>query len=243
MIDIVKKHYDEHLSGFYSWMSGDFSEKVSQVKQFFTDNGILPSGSKYAVDLGSGHGIQSQALTELGFTVTAVDFSEQLLNELKQNTGSKVKRVNTDLTKYQYSAENTPELVVCMGDTLTHLASTEDVKSVIYNAALGLGKQGKIVLSYRDMTSELTGTSRFIPVKSDENMILTCFLEYFENYVNVNDILYKRNGDKWEMKVSSYPKLRLSKETVYGYLTGSGFDIILTNDMNGLHYIIAQKIN
>ena len=33
MISKVKLHYDNHLSELYSWMAGDFTEKVSEIKE------------------------------------------------------------------------------------------------------------------------------------------------------------------------------------------------------------------
>ena len=82
----VKEHYDNHLGNFYSWMCGNFDEKQRKYQQFFTKNNIVPLSSKIAIDLGAGHGIQSSALAKLGFKVHAVDFNEQLLGELKNNT-------------------------------------------------------------------------------------------------------------------------------------------------------------
>lgn len=237
----AKNHYDILLGGIYSWMAGDFKEKVSEARSFFKANDIIPKFNKIAVDLGSGHGIQSAALNELGFTVTAVDFSGELLAELKQNLGDKVKTINADITGFRYDIENKPELIVCMGDTLTHLSSIEEVKNLINNAANGLCPEGKLVLSYRDMSKEVTGTGRFIPVKSDDKRILTCFLEYLNDCVNVNDILYENIDGEWKMKVNSYPKLRLPVNSVHGLLEESGFKISFSKEINGMHYIISQK--
>ena len=94
MNEKVKAHYDSHLADVYSWMAGDFREKVNQTREFFIKNNIKPSSTHSTIDLGSGHGIQSAALAEIGFDVTAVDFSEKLLLELKQNTANKVKTIN-----------------------------------------------------------------------------------------------------------------------------------------------------
>lgn len=237
----AKEHYSELLADVYSWMSGDFRERVNQTKEFFIKNNIKPSSTKLAIDLGSGHGIQSAALAEIGFEVTAVDFSEKLLNELKQNTGNRVKSINGDITEFNYPGEIKPELIVCMGDTLTHLSSINDVTKLIVNAGENLEKKGKLVISYRDLTAEVTGTSRFIPVKSDDSRILTCFLEYFDTYVNVNDILHERINDKWEMKVSSYQKLKLPVKTVEELLQGYGLKVILSTVVQRMNYIIAEK--
>ncbi|NOS85000.1 MAG: class I SAM-dependent methyltransferase [Ignavibacteria bacterium] len=241
MNEKVKAHYESLLADIYSWMAGNFREKVNQTREFFIKNNIKPSSTHLAIDLGSGHGIQSAALVEIGFEVTAVDFSEKLLLELKQNTANKVKTINGDITEFKYPAEIKPELIICMGDTLTHLPSIDIVNVLMRNAAENLHTNGKFVLSYRDLSTELTGTSRFIPVKSDDTRILTCFLEYFDSYVMINDILHEKINDKWEMKVSSYPKLRLPVNEVLNKLEENGLKAVLSTVVQGMNYIIAEK--
>ena len=241
MNEKVKAHYDSHLADVYSWMAGDFREKVNQTREFFIKNNIKPSSTHSTIDLGSGHGIQSAALAEIGFDVTAVDFTEKLLLELKQNTANKVKTINGDITEFIYPMENKPELIVCMGDTLTHLPSINEVNRLIGNAAENLYKNGRLVLSYRDLSRELTGTSRFIPVRCDDTRILTCFLEYFDSYLNVNDILHEKINDKWEMKVSSYPKLKIPLNEITDIIQGFGLSVTLTTVIQGMNYIIAEK--
>lgn len=241
MNEMVKDHYDNHLAEIYSWMSGDFTEKVNQTRHFFIKNNIKPSSTHLAIDLGSGHGIQSAALTEIGFDVIAVDFSEKLLAELKQNTASKVKTINGDITEFVYPAEIKLELIVCMGDTLTHLPSLNVVNGLIGNAAKNLQTNGKLVISYRDLSTELTGISRFIPVKSDDTRILTCFLEYFGSFVIVSDVLHEKIDNKWEMKVSSYPKLKLPANEIEKKIEDYGLSIVLSEVNRGMSYIIAEK--
>ena len=239
----VKKHYDELLADVYSWMSGDFDERVNQTKDFFIRNDIKPSSTYSAIDLGSGDGIQSAALNEIGYNVTAVDFSKKLLEELKQNTGNKVKTMYADFEEFDYTGEIKPELIICMGDTLTHLSSIKGINILISKAAENLELKGKFILSFRDYTNEIKDTSRFIPVKSDKERILTCFIENFQDHVIVNDILYERNDNYWKMKVSSYSKLKISKHTIENILIKNGLSVINTIFINGMLYVISQKTN
>jgi len=101
---------------------------------------------------------------------------------------------------------------------------------------------GKTVISFRDLTSELTGETRFIPIKSDNARIATCFLEYFQDHVMVYDILQERINDKWHQKISSYPKLRLNLKIVDDLLAKTKFQILHSETVNGMIYVIAQKI-
>lgn len=237
----AQKHYDYLLAEIYSWMSGDFETRVNQTKEFFIKHNITPAAEiSAAVDLGSGHGIQSAALAALGFKVTAVDFNDRLLNELKKNCPHVVNIINSDITGYDFSNVS-PEVVVCMGDTITHLDSFEDIKKLTGSIFRNLKPVGKLVLSFRDLTNELKGTQRFINVKSDDSKILTCFLEYFNEYVNVTDILHYKVNGKFEMKLSSYRKLKISAAAIISELKSNGFNNIIQEQISGMHYIISEK--
>ena len=62
------------------------------------------------------------------------------------------------------------------------------------------------MLTYRDLSTPLRGLDRFIPVRSTEDTLFTCVLEYDDDGVTVNDLVYERSGDAWELHKSSYRK-------------------------------------
>jgi hypothetical protein len=57
----------------------------------------------------------------------------------------------------------------------------------------------------------------------------------------INDILHEKINDKWEMKVSSYPKLRLPVNEVLNKLEENGLKAVLSTVVQGMNYIIAEK--
>lgn len=238
----VKDHYDKHLGNFYSWMAGDFDEKKNDFRMFCTQNGITPSGTRVALDLGAGHGIQSVALAELYFKVKAIDFSNQLLAELStRKKDLTIEIVNDDIRKVAQYKESCPELIACCGDTLSHLASAEEIKCFIHDLYQTLVPDGKLILSFRDYSHELKGSSRFIPVKNEPERILTCFLEYFPDKVRVTDILHEMENDLWEQKISSYEKVRITADIVIKDLKEAGFRVLCHNISRGMVTVIAQK--
>jgi 2-polyprenyl-3-methyl-5-hydroxy-6-metoxy-1,4-benzoquinol methylase len=238
----AKEHYDHHLGNFYSWMSGDFTEKQLEQQRFFLTHNILPRSNKVAIDLGAGHGLQAVSLAALGFEVKAVDFNAQLLNELNTNKrGLSIEPICDDLIQYLEHSEVTAELMVCMGDTLTHLESLEAVDKLFREMSVHLEPRGKVVLSFRDLTTELMAEQRFIPVKSDSERILTCFLEYFDQHVVVYDILHERKAGTWLQRVSSYPKLRINEQMITEGLLEQNMKVISSTMINRMIYIIAEK--
>lgn len=237
----VKEHYDEHLGYFYSWMLGDFSTKANEFKKFLDDNSISPNTTKIAIDLGAGNGIQSVPLSEQGFKVIAVDFNEQLLSELHSNSKkSDITIINDDIRKVKSFAEH-PELVVCCGDTLSHLDSKQEIETFISDIAGSLIDKGKVIFSFRDYSTALTGADRFIPVKNDESKILTCILDYKDDYVFVTDLLYEKTDAGWQQKVSTYKKVRLLTNDIISYLSLNGFSISFNQIVGRLRTIIAIK--
>jgi 2-polyprenyl-3-methyl-5-hydroxy-6-metoxy-1,4-benzoquinol methylase len=239
----VMAHYDRHLADFYSWMIGDFATAQSSQQTFLLHHGVTPNSSKVAIDLGAGHGLQSVSLAKIGFDVVAVDFNHQLLQELRERSVNlTVKIVENDILEFLENTDLHAEVVVCMGDTLTHLTSYDDVEKLIILTAERLTSGGKLVLSFRDLTNELKGDQRFISVRSDENKMLTCFLEYFSEHVMVHDILHTKKDNRWEQSISSYPKLRIDEATVTTLLKKNGFRISSTEVINRMIYIIAEKL-
>lgn len=240
----VREHYDNHLSNFYSWMAGDFESKEKEFRNFLEDKGIVPSSTKKkAIDLGAGHGLQSVPLAKLGFKVTAVDFNAQLLAELRKNAeGLHIETLNDDIKHIRAFAGEEVELIVCCGDTLSHLDNKREIKALLIDISTTLSKGGKAVFNFRDYSTELTGDKRFIPVKADDTRILTCVLEYEREAVIVTDLLYERTEMGWQQKVSSYKKVRISIKDVIEVLEGNGMQIELNQVINGMITMVAVKL-
>lgn len=236
------EHYENHLADFYSWIYGGQENKIRENSSFFLTQGIKPHLGGTAVDLGAGSGFQSIPLASAGFKVYAVDFSKKLLDELKSSAGSSgIKIINSGIMNFSSYMNLSPELIVCMGDTLTHLESISDVKLLLENCYSELVKGGILILTFRDLTRELAGKDRFIPVMSSPDKIFTCFLEYFPGHVNVYDIVNLRAGDAWEQKISSYKKIKIPPGEIKKYLEATGFSMKFFNADRGLVSVIAEK--
>lgn len=239
----VKEHYDKHLAEIYTWMQGDGKKLQEEFKELLKRDSIEASEVAVAVDLGCGNGVHSQVLGESGYKVVAVDFSRHLLKELKQRCRDlPVEAVEEDILNIAKLTHLKPELIVCMGDTLTHLESREDVMQLIDDCSSVLKDGGHLVLSFRDYTYELKDEARFIDVKSDEKRILTCFLEYSEKTVKVTDLLHEKEGKRWKQKLSTYRKIRITPETVSNIIMSTGMEILRTGTDKGICTIVAEKI-
>jgi SAM-dependent methyltransferase len=215
-VKTVKEHYDGFLGSVYSWILGDFNAAAERNASFFDGLGLTPGDGATAVDLGAGSGCQSIPLARLGYEVLAVDFCPTLLTELSDHAASlPVKPVCDDIGNFRAHMSAPADLIVCMGDTLVHLPDQASVIRVVDDVCRSLKPGGRFVYAIRDYFSDVPrGADRFVPIRSTEDRIFTCFLDYEDETVHVHDILHQRNGDSWQMEISDYRKLRLATDTV-----------------------------
>ena len=238
----VKEHYGNVLAEVYSWMYGGFENGIQNFTAFFDAHKITPSSSGVAIDLGAGCGFQTIPLARRGFSVVAIDTDATLLEELKAHVDSlDIKIIQDDLMHFERHCTDKAELVVCITDTILHLDCEKHVSDLFVKVYNALEERGNFILSFRDLSHDLHELDRFIPVKSDNYRIMTCFLEYEPKTVKVHDILYEKRKGGWELKKSFYRKLRLSKSAVIEYLSDAGFDHITINEAHGMITVVARN--
>ncbi len=237
----TKQHYNNHLAEHYAWMLGDIKPKQLAFKEILLKNGVnVKKGSK-AIDLGAGNGLHSIALAELGYEVIAIDFCKILLDEIeKHNSNLSIQMICDDILNVARYTTEPVDLIVCAGDTLTHLHDLKTIQQLIDTIAILLKSNGNIYFSFRDYTTPLFGTDRFIPVKSDKDKIMTCFLEYNDTKLDVTDIIHFYKDNTWHTSLSTYTKLRLSSVDVLHYLEKSGMTITKFTKTNNLIEIVGK---
>jgi len=242
-LETVKDHYDAFLGSVYSWILGDFDTAARRSANFFDSIDLKAQAGAVAVDLGCGPGCQSLPLARLGFDVLAVDFCQALLDELScRADGLRVRAVCDDLAAFRSHMSEPAELIVCMGDTLVHLPDEDAVLSVLSDVCQSLSPGGQFIYAIRDYFSNVPqGADRFIPIRSSEDQVFTCFLDYRDTTVHVHDILQRKVGSEWHMTISDYPKLRLHSETIDRQLERGGLRMTSKSLADGMIVGIAER--
>jgi len=237
----VAEHYERVLSPVYAWMAGGAEAAITAGGVELEALNLELAPRARVVDLGCGFGMHAIPLARAGARVLAMDTSAHLLAELTRLAGDlDIETVQDDLLSFRAHLKEKAAAVFCMGDTLTHLPEHTNLDFLVQEVAEALAPAGWFVLSFRDYSQPLLDDQRFIPVRSDERRILTCFLEYEEDTVVVHDILHERGGDAWETSVSSYRKLRLSPDRVIGSLETSGFEARREAGVRGMVRVVAR---
>jgi len=239
----VELHYDVHLAEHYSWLFGGLPERVAENRALFEELGLRSDTKARALDIGAGSGFQSIPLAQLGYAVTAVDLSAKLLGELTRNAGDlPVETIRKDILDCIVDMPSKSFAVcVCMGDTLTHLGSFGDVQRLMREVNRVLAPGGTFVVAIRDYTRELRGDARFIPVRADERTVFSCFLEYEGDHVRVYDVIHSRADLGWDMRVSSYKKLRIAPDWLEKRAGETGFEVVTNDTSHGMFTLVLRK--
>lgn len=242
---MVTEHYKNLLAKHYVWLFGGYEYNLKNNKEFFDNNSLTPSGSKNVIDLGCGPGFHIIPLAELGFNVKGVDSSPDLLKELNTNKKKlNIQTVQSDIINYMKSdkvEDGSVELILCMGDTITHLDSKKQIENLITMCYNKLETSGKLILSFRDYTVKLEGADKIIPVKSDDKTIFTCILEFGEDHVDVYDTIYIKKKNFWEFRKSGYKKAIVPPAWMEETLIKVGFNLSVFKTELGMVTAIANK--
>jgi SAM-dependent methyltransferase len=239
----VAEHYDHHLGPVYAWMLGDFETAVTAANEEIRAAGFTPGPDTIAVDLGCGPGAHAVALGRAGATVHALDGCLPLLDELRERShGLNIHVTHADLTRFREHCDERADVVLCMGDTLTHLPSEDALAALLRGVAEILRTGGVFVGTFRDYTGAApVGPSRFIPVKGDADRILTCCIEYSEVSVTVTDLIHERRGATWDFRASSYTKLRIAPLSVEKLLNENGLAAGYERGPRGMVRVVGRR--
>lgn len=250
----AKQHYDTLLGDHYRWSVAGDADPYELGAAWLARHDL--AGAARYLDLGAGFGAHAVPLARLGASVTAVDFHAGLLATLRAAAPT-VTTHESDLlaflsppgvppTSASPTVATSPsappvgapwDAILCLGDTLTHLASPADAQRLIVAASHALAPGGQLALSYRDYSGPpRTGLDRFIPVRADATRALICCLDPLDaDHITVTDLLTITAPGGLRTQLSSYPKLRLAPTTVAAWATSAGLTLDRTSVEHGLH--------
>lgn len=234
------EHYDALLGPAYLWAAGGIEAALAQG---IADLAPWLQGRGLAVDLGAGFGMHTLPLARAGWEVVAVEASEPLFAQLARFcAGLPVRPVRGDLLDFPRLLQGRQaDLVLCMGDTLTHLAQPGQVEALLRRVAGSLAPGGSFVATFRDYGEPPMGSARFIPVRADDRRILTCFIETEARHVVVHDLLHERGEQGWVTRVGAYRKRRLAPSAVGDALAAEGLAVDIGAGPRGMVSVRATR--
>lgn len=238
-----RTHYDEMLADHYEWMVGGLDTLKKKVCQELSHLRQEIQRGTRVLDIGCGLGVHSSIAEEQGASVVAIDESTAMIDKAKRLFGGTSIHFHVASTKdIANLRQGTFDIIICAGDTLTHLDSPDDAENLLRQCTELLNAESGILsLQFRDYSSpDETGTTKTVLVRASEDRIMTCVLHYRSSCVVVTDVIHERRDKGWELSGSTYRKLRLSPARVRSLLEEMHFHTE-ANFSNGMWTIVGRR--
>lgn len=221
--DQIKYFYDA-FAGDYDLMTQFESrfEKESSVFQNIVDKFNL----KKVLDAGCGTGFHSILLSKLGCEVTAADISQNmidLLNSKKVSYGVEIKTVLASFQELATKVDSGFDGVFCMGNSLPHLLTTEEIKTALDNFYRLLMKGGKLILQILNYDKILSEHKKVQSVREIQGKTFIRYYSYTESLLEFNIMTLDRTGSNIEADLRSILLFPIKNELLGSLLTDSKF--------------------
>ncbi len=219
----AREFYDA-LARDYDTMTG-FDQRFVREKPFFRVL-VDKHNIRSAVDAGCGTGFHSLLLAQLGVTVTAVDMSKEMLSQVRRHAERmhlQVRVAQGDFQTLAQSVGETADALFCLGNSLVHLLTDEDLRKAIQSFADALKPGGTLVLQNLNYDRILKDRERIQSVKEENGKTFVRFYEYGENDIVFTILTIDRpNGTP----VQSHRSVRLRpilRDDLLSVLSEAGF--------------------
>jgi len=241
----AEQHYEQLLARVYAWSVASAGDPTERAERWLREHGLLDA-ERY-LDLGAGFGAHVLPLLAAGKQVTAVDFNAELLAQLAAAASGapRLSLARADLVDYlEASGESRWDVILCLGDTLTHLDSTDRVERLLASAVRHLKPEGRLAIGYRDSSEfQAEGLARFVPVASDHTRSMHCLLEPIDaTYLRVTDIVTDVTAEGPRTRLSDYRKLRIACAALIGWAGHTGLQLLSQQVDRGMTSLVFRRL-
>ncbi|MCE9576644.1 MAG: class I SAM-dependent methyltransferase [Deltaproteobacteria bacterium] len=240
---LAKQHYETLLGDVYAWSVASRGDPFARAAAWLARH-HLDRAATY-LDLGAGFGAHALTLARAGKQVTAVDFDATLLGQLREalTPALQVDVHQGDLVGFLDGAgDRRWDVILCAGDTLTHLPDIAAVRALLAGAARHLAPGGALALEFRDSTGfDAEGVARFIEVARDAHRIMHCLLEPLDaDRLRVTDLVTDVGPEGPTTRISDYVKLRLAPARLIAWAAQAGLPGAVQSEDRGMTTLVLR---
>lgn len=214
----------EELSKDYDTMT-QFEARFEKEKGFFEDL-VREYGFRQVLDAGCGTGFHAILLAKLGLEVTGIDGSSEMLKKAMENASAHDAVIRFQQSSFQELSLKIQEkfdAVFCMGNSLPHLLTDEEIVESLENFFALLNEGGILVIQNLNYDRIMRARERILNVKQSNGKIFVRFYDFSENRVRFNILMLEENGDGFSHKLISTDLRPLYKGELFKWLRRAGF--------------------
>lgn len=231
--------------GFYEEISRyyDYIFPTGEAQVHFLLSLAKKAGNR-VLDVASGSGGYSLALAREGFDVTAVDLDEEMVRLAREKAAMEKIPINAfacDMRNLEEKLKSKFHLVFCIGNSIVHLGTIEEIRRVLAQMYNLLEDKGFIALQTINYDRILDYGINELPAIANDEAGLKFIRRYVYNekkgMIDFNTTLSVANGDKVDVWENSIELLPLLSDDLVEALKWAGFkDISLFGDFKGSPY-------
>lgn len=230
------RDFDVPLGESETWLA-----RLRRTRTLLERSGIAWGADALAIDLASDQGHCAIALADMGYRVTAVEAAPELVADIVARSGHRrVTATVGDPGAFVAQGTELAKVVTCIGDGLTRIDSTEGVRALLGQVHARLVPGGTLVLGWSDLSQPLTGLDRVVPIRMDDNAIVTSFLEFAPDRVFVHQVAHLRTSVGWSITKRIQTKLRLARADIERWSTEAGFTVA-SSPQEPLATVVAHR--
>lgn len=188
---------------FYDSLSNYYDEMISfdellERKTVLLKNILNAGDARRAADLGCGTGVDSIALTRLGYRVTGFDISKNMLQRAKKNAErikADVDFVTGSVTDISNDYYGKFDIILSLGNSLANL-NPQQLESTLQKVRNLLAPDGRILIQILNYALLLESRERIINITENEKYHYVRFYDFEKEKLGFNILKYTKENLK-----------------------------------------------
>ena len=219
-------------AAFYDSLAPDYDEMTGFGRRFTREGPIFrllveKHGIGTALDAGCGTGFHSLLLAQSGVRVTALDVSGEMLGRVERHAKEMdlvVRTVQSDFKGVPGAAPGSFDAVFCMGNTIPHLLTGEEIRAALEAFAAVLRPGGILVVQILNYDRILSVRERVVGSSEARGVTFVRFYDFEEGDTRIgfNILRIEKREDTLITELLTVPLLPLTSSRLAALLDQSG---------------------
>lgn len=222
----VQKFYQE-LAPEYDEMTR-FNQRLEKEKKVLAQ-WVERYRFHSVLDAACGTGLHCIALSRLGIETMGADISEEMLAIAKKNARSAsvdFPLVHTSLQELGQYVSGSFDAVFCLGNSLPHLLTPEDLLDALQSFSAVLNPGGMIILQLLNYQKILEEKNRIVAINRSGNKEFIRFYDFLQKTVRFNILSVSWENDSARSRLNSTELFPYCLKQLRPALKNAGFRIV-----------------
>jgi glycine/sarcosine N-methyltransferase len=209
----------------------DWQTRLAQEMPFLQRN-LDEHTARTVLDTACGTGWHAITLAQKGYAAAGCDASPAMVERARANAAQAGLEVGFEVAGFASLSRFAEKFgaVLCLGNSLPHLLSQEELVSALQQMHERLIRSGVLILHNLNYDLRLKKKPRFFSANGSADTLVWRFADYGPEFITFHTALFQRNASEgggevasWSVQVNSTPQRPLLQQDLDGSLVRAGF--------------------